>query len=116
MSVVLDASLKCFEKTLNVFGYIPIISTISGSIRAVYGKVELISGLGIAAISSLSCSYNRNVDHGLELAVHGLANICRAAVEIIPFVNWLCIPYDLANRFEYQSLQQCHHIHHIYIH
>jgi hypothetical protein len=103
-SRLLDASLQSFEKTLNIFGYIPIVSSFSATIREAFGDVELISGVAIAAFSALA-NNERQVDHGVELAIHGVANICRSCVEMIPFINLACIPYDISNRFEYQSLR-----------
>ena len=103
MSSRLDESFQSFEKMLNVFGYIPIVSSVSGSVRQVYGNVQVIGGLATAVLSSLS--NQRQAEHGLEIAVHGIANMCRSSVEMVPFLNLACIPYDMGNRFEYQSLK-----------
>jgi hypothetical protein len=105
MSASLDETLGGFEKGLNVLGYIPGVSTFSGTIRILYGKIEIISGLAIALISSCFRANDRQIAHGMELVVHGIANLGRGLVELIPFFNLICIPYDMYNRFEYQSLR-----------
>ena len=105
MSTSLDDALDGLENGLNILGYFPGVSTFSGMIRMFYGKVEIISGLAIAVISSCFPANDRQTAHGLELVVHGIANIGRGLVECIPFFNLFCIPYDMSNRFEYQSLR-----------
>ena len=105
----LDELLQDFEQTLNVFGYIPIISFFSGSIRETYGSIQVTAGIAFAILSSLSQNNDRQAEHGVEIAIHGFTNMCRAAVEMVPFINLITIPYDIANRFEYQSLKhRCH--------
>jgi hypothetical protein len=112
MSFALDQSLQNIETTLNIVGYIPFVSIASGSIRFVGGKVEAIAGLILAALSALpgGCQsakeQSRRIDHGLELALHGGANMIRGAVESIPVIGNLgCMLYDLSNRMEYSSLR-----------
>ncbi len=105
MSSGLDELLQDFEQTLNVFGYIPIISTFSGSIREAYGSIQVTAGIAFAILSSLSQNNDRQAEHGVEIAIHGFTNMCRATVEAIPFINLITIPYDIVNRFEYQSLK-----------
>jgi len=101
----LDELLQDFEQTLNVFGYIPIISTFSGSIREAYGSIQVTAGIAFAILSSLSQNNDRQTEHGVEIAIHGFTNMCRAFIEYVPFLNLITIPYDIANRFEYQSLK-----------
>ena len=110
MSDSLDCTFRNLETTFNKFGYFPIVSTVSGSIRILGGKVEVITGLALSAIAILRIFQNkdnrtRQIHHGAELALHGGANILRGMVESIPFFgNAGCLIYDDSNRFEYSSL------------
>jgi hypothetical protein len=90
------------EKALNVFGYVPLVSNISGSLRVVLGKIQLVAsavlalialfvGQPVLAISLLIC------------CVNGLPNIFRGFVENIPVIgNIACLCYDiLGGRISY---------------
>jgi hypothetical protein len=101
----LDELFQGFEQTLNVFGYIPFISTASSYVRHSYGTIQVTAGIAFAILSSLSQNNDRQAEHGVEIAIHGFTNMCRATVEAIPFINLITIPYDIVNRFEYQSLK-----------
>ena len=108
----LDTTLSVFEKGLNYVGYVPFVSTISGALRAEYGKIEVIGGLAVTAFKAISAlfqagaqrdaSLERAVEH-LTYAWHGVANIFRGIIEAIPFASLVtCLPYDLSGcRYTY---------------
>ena len=100
----IERNLQNFEYTMNGLGYIPVISTLSGPARMVFGKIEAITGLAIAVFASTE----RRSNWGLELALHGAANILRGTVETIPVIgNIACVVKDLAGtRFEYSGIVQ----------
>ncbi|HSX11399.1 MAG TPA: hypothetical protein VLF94_06780 [Chlamydiales bacterium] len=105
----LDQALTPFEKTLNTIGYIPIASMLSGTVRAVYAKVEVIVALALTAFhfiaSCFSAGHGEKAARALSYVLHGVANFGRAVVEVIPFVNLSCILYDLTvPRLEYPSI------------
>jgi hypothetical protein len=96
----MDESLTLFESTLNTLGYIPIVSTFSGTARFIYGKVEAIVALAAVAfhfIGSIAgyAGHEGQVAKALPYVVHGFANMGRAVVEMIPLINLSCIFYDL---------------------
>ena len=96
----LDFHLTRIELSLNALGYIPLISTLSGCMRAVFGKIEIITAIGLAALKFLTDVMHgrepnwKDIAHFLHYALHGVANIARAYVEIIPFVNLLMLVRD----------------------
>lgn len=106
----IDKGLHKFEKILNIPGYIPVISSFSGQlVRIPYGQLEIIAAVAIGALfiakgllSHDAQQRDKDINYGLFVATHytlqGLANIVRGTVESIPFVNMLCIPYDLFDK------------------
>jgi hypothetical protein len=113
IQINLNKTLNAFEKGLNIAGYIPVVSTFSGSFRASYGKLEVIAAVAAAALMAVRALFLNAEDRNQELkkavevlvhySLHGLANIMRAALEIFPFVSLVtCLPYDLlGKRFSY---------------
>ncbi|MBS0606124.1 MAG: hypothetical protein AB7H48_05785 [Parachlamydiales bacterium] len=109
----LDQALHTFEKVLNFAGYIPIVSTFSGSIRIAYGKAEVVGAIAAGALLAVKALCNtdaekraRDFDYAAGVAVnysiHGLANIGRGFVEAIPIINLSCLVYDLTGtRIQY---------------
>ena len=104
-------TLKSFEQKLNPLGYLPGISIVSGTVRALFGIAEMISGLAKAAFQTMNPNRNletqkTRIDFDIELCMHGLANIVRGVIESIPlFGNAACLCFDHAdNRLEYRSL------------
>ncbi|MBS0604210.1 MAG: hypothetical protein JSS60_04120 [Verrucomicrobia bacterium] len=90
------------------------VSTFSGGLRINYGKVEVIGGVIAAALTAIVALAQSNADdreRGLNKAVeilatyslHGIANIFRGAIEMIPLLSLAtCLPYDLlGNRLAY---------------
>lgn len=74
---------------LNILGYVPVISTISGCCRVLLGIIHTIVHL-VAAIFKAS----HRKDH-LQEALLGVRNIVRGIVEMVPVVgNITCLTYD----------------------
>ncbi len=113
MQQTLDQALHTIEQVLNVAGYLPLVSMISGSIRIAYGKIEVIGAVAAGALLALKGFANsdpeqrsKEVDYGVAVivnySIHGLINIGRAFVEAIPLINLSCLVYDLAGgRIQY---------------
>jgi hypothetical protein len=110
----LNDALASFEKGLNLAGYIPVVSMISGTLRSTYGKTLIITGVAGGALLAIVALFDRNAvgrQKGLEKAmkflvtcsVHGIANIGRSRIERVPFLSLVtCLPYDLLGiRFVY---------------
>ncbi len=110
----LDFSLDKFEHGLNVAGYIPLVSSVSGGIRAIMGKIEVIGALATAAFIAVAALFNpdaaqrhaqlsKSAEIAVKYSLNGVANIFRGALEIVPFLSLLtCLPYDLmGNRVSY---------------
>lgn len=94
--------LEAFEKGLNIAGYIPIIGTISGVIRAGYTKIEFISGVALAALAfgmhlqGNPSGLSTYLAVGITLIAHSLLNGLRACIEIVPGLPIITtLPYDL---------------------
>jgi hypothetical protein len=87
---------------LNLLGYIPVVSTITGLGRALLGLVH--------TIVHLACSiFSKNRDHHLEEAKLGAKNIGRGLIEAIPVIgNITMFIVDLKrmNKFEKMAKDQ----------
>ncbi len=97
----LDQRLANFENTFNKLGYIPIVSTITGSTRALYGTAELTAGIGLQCLKGAQYFITANPEHrneaaaGYWYAFHGAHNINRGAIECVPVIgNISTILYD----------------------
>jgi len=105
---------RVVETGLNYAGYVPGVSTLSGALRVNYGKIEIIGAVAAAAFIAIRALVNQDAQErsaGLKKALnvmstyslHGVANIFRGILEMIPFLSLVtCLPYDLQkNRFTY---------------
>lgn len=114
IQINLNKTLNSFEGGLNVAGYVPIVSTFSGTLRIAYGKLEVIGAIVAAALIAVRALFLNNAhDRERELrdavkvlinySLHGYANIIRGTLEVIPLVSLVtCLPYDLSGkRFAY---------------
>ncbi len=113
----LDRALYNVEQGLNTAGYIPLVSTVSGALRANLGKLEIIGSVAAGSLLAIKALFNptaegrnRELDKAVEIVItyslHGLANIFRAILEIFPFVSLAtCLPYDhlFKQRFSYPT-------------
>ena len=120
----LDKTLYTFEQGLNIAGYIPLVSTFSGSLRISYGKVEVIGSVVAAVLTAFValCNYHdaearqRGLGKALEIlttySLHGIANIFRGTIESVPFLSlFTCLPYDLLrSRFSYHYERSSSHL------
>ena len=102
------------EESLNLVGYVPFLSTVSGALRSLGGIAQLIVGFSCAIGYFCSFRYSKQskVKHLLHLKTslshgfHGIANWLRAKIEIIPFLSLIfCLPYDrfFKKRFKYSA-------------
>jgi len=101
----LDDRLANFEKTLNTLGYIPLVSSLSGTGRIVYGSVETLAGNVSCAYKSCQYFITGNREHRNQAAahfwyaVHGVLNVQRGGCEFVPFIgNLATLLYDQAAR------------------
>ena len=85
-AVTLTYGIEQFEICLKYAGYVPVVSTISGGFRIVWGTLELISAVALAIIL-------RRKDP-LEFALSGLGNIVRGHVECRRWMNLMCPIWD----------------------
>jgi len=101
----LDTRLANFEETLNTLGYIPIVSTASGSVRIVYGSLETVAGNVSCVYKGCQYFITGNREHRNQAAahylyaVHGALNVQRGIVEFVPIIgNTVVFLYDKAAR------------------
>ena len=110
----LDSPFEWFEQKLNIAGYFPIVSIVSGGIRTCFGKLELIGAIVTSAFMAIKALFNPDAEAKrqeldkarhifVKYAMHGGANILRGSLEMIAFLSLVtCLPYDLqGNRFAY---------------
>jgi len=94
---VVDTGLQGFEQCLDLAGYIPIVSSISGGIRIDYGMCEIVAGLAIGILGAAAALFTRDYKvfwWGMEIVVHGFANIARGGIECQKWINLLCLMSD----------------------
>jgi hypothetical protein len=114
IQINLNKTLNSFEGGLNIAGYVPVVSTFSGALRINYGKLEVIGAIAAAVLITFRALFLVNAsdrDRELKRAIdvftcyslHGVANMIRGILEIVPFVSLAtCLPYDLSDkRFAY---------------
>jgi hypothetical protein len=100
--------LTLTEKGLNVLGWVPFVSSLSGAFRMVVAKVMIVTTLILAAaefmIGYLSSRAYRLQSHKCYL-MHGVGNWVRGSIESFPFIgNLLCFIYDLSHlRLQYPN-------------
>lgn len=90
-------SCDCFERGLNVLGYMPIVSKVSSMIRGMFAIAEIVFGIALGILSNLIFIAQDNEEKHAPFyyTYHGLLNIPRAFIESFPFAgNFLCLIYD----------------------
>lgn len=101
-----------FEKTLNVLGYIPIISSASGCIRIISSSIQLVSSavkMPLCALADLfqetPKGYAFRIKKHAGFMGHSLSNIFRGCVEFSCFIgNISCFCYDkFIGRIRYET-------------
>jgi hypothetical protein len=100
----LDRNLSQMEGFFNIAGYIPVVSSVTGAARILYGKIEVVAGIAAAAFLAIKALFSgdRSANEwfdkslmALDYAIHGAANVIRGYIEIVPFFGLLlCLPYD----------------------
>ena len=112
--VAADQNAAQIEGVFNKFGWIPVIGTMSGALRLTIGKIMIIVGLVMTVYQCMAaCISNDPNGHQKAkeyagYAAHGFMNMCRASIEMIPFVNTIVlVSYDLLiGRFSYSHENQ----------
>ena len=108
--ILVERDQASFEKTLNVLGYIPIISSATGVVRIVSSIITLISSavkLPLCAIADLfqrtPRKYSFRIQKHISYIAHSMVNIFRGAIEFsIVLGNILTFSYDrLIGRISY---------------
>lgn len=95
------------EKGFNYVGYVPFVSKVSGSIRAVAGVVTMVAASIFSIIKGFEILFRqdkekvkqcrREAKDGVNFAINGVGNIVRGVIECIPFVgNAAGAIYDFA--------------------
>lgn len=117
MAAEINKFLGRVEECLNIVGYVPILSEISGAFRIAMGKIEFIAGLFLAAVGFV-CEMlvgrgDRQwmMEQGGEYVLHGLVNILRGCVEMVFLLgNLACYIFDEdeTNRFRYTHENPVH--------
>jgi hypothetical protein len=105
-----DRDQANLEKTLNILGYIPLISCASGTVRVVISFLSFINSavkLPLCAIADLFQStprgYSYRIEKHLSYMGHSIANMVRGSLEQgLILGNIICYAYDnLLGRIRY---------------
>ncbi len=92
--------LAKMELVLNPIDRIPMIASFSGMIRILAGGVQMVAGTAFALIRSMYSylqwhrDYRDKLQEGVNHSLHGLLNIVRGAIALLPPVNLLLWVYD----------------------
>lgn len=96
--VSVDNYLATVEKFLNPIDRVPVAASFSGMVRILSASVEVVAGVIFGVIKALFASfpYERKnaLKEGYIYALHGVANIVRGCICMIPFVNIGLYFYD----------------------
>ncbi len=109
MTTKIDKTLEQVEnKMLDSVGHFPILSSITGSYRAVLATVQIVVGLAamVFGIFAACCDDWKLSKLGAKYFCHGFANLARASIEVVPLINMTLMAYDGADkpgRFSYTS-------------
>lgn len=81
---------------LNLPGYVPGLSTISGFAGRckVLASVQVVTGIALTALSSVGAIHRDGSKEGMNLIGHGVYNIARGSLEIFPGLNLLTLLID----------------------
>jgi hypothetical protein len=92
--------LPLIEEAFDYFGYIPIVSTISGGLRIQFGNLEMIAGIAFSVLAGLAFIFTRKEEFRkgsvstLDFVVHGAVNVCRGFIECHRYFNLICALHD----------------------
>lgn len=110
--IFVERDQVAFEKTLNVLGYIPVISSASGCVRIISSIIQLVSSavkMPLCAIADLFQAtpkgYAFRIKKHAGFMGHSLSNIFRGCVEFPWFIgNIACFCYDrFIGRIRYET-------------
>lgn len=97
----IPATLEQLEtRCLDPLGYIPGVSTVTGTARTVLAVAQIVSATVLAIIGCVSAARNPlNQDPwqfkwAADAFCHGCANLARGWVEIIPLINMITLAFD----------------------
>lgn len=88
------------EQQLNPIDWVPLASTFSGLLRILAGAVEVAAGIVFPLLKILHIlltnrgSYCDAIPKGCLYSIHGVANIARGVIALIPGVNLLLFIHD----------------------
>ena len=94
---LVDNILAKTEQFFNPIDKIPIATSFTGMIRILAGGVEVVAGIVFGTLSALfsSSTYQKQAfKQGCIYSLHGIGNIARGSICMIPFVNISLYLYD----------------------
>ncbi|MBX7065755.1 MAG: hypothetical protein K1X28_00850 [Parachlamydiales bacterium] len=106
---MIQNAIATVEQFINPIDRVPFFASFSGMVRILAGAVQAIAGIVFAylkSIFSLFTKSNEKIRHAINLGtihcIHGLANVVRGAIAMIPVVNLVLAFYDYKmGRFNY---------------
>ncbi|MEI6242149.1 MAG: hypothetical protein WCP39_01950 [Chlamydiota bacterium] len=89
-----ERSFSSAEKVLNVTGYVPFVSSVTGPLRALMGKIQVIV-FAVLAINAYMLGQKAVGERCVTCILNGFANIVRGTVESVTLLgNLCCFIYD----------------------
>lgn len=98
--VSVENGLATLEQTLNPIDWVPYVSSLSGMVRILAWSVEVVAGMALAALKMCAIVwtgkgyYSDALQEGLLYSFHGVANITRGAIALLPGINLSLFFYD----------------------
>jgi len=100
----LNRTLEQVEiNTLDELGHWPVVSSAGAVLRGALACAQTIGGIAMLTFALFAAIFDRDTAHmyaelGQFYLLHGFANLVRACVEFIPFVNLIAELHDQAGQ------------------
>jgi hypothetical protein len=106
---MIQNAIATVEQCFNPIDRVPFIGSFTGMVRILAGAVQTIAGVIFAYLKSYYLLFTHSkhkigeaINEGLIYALHGLANMIRGAIAMIPVLNTSLATYDYTmGRFNY---------------
>jgi hypothetical protein len=99
----INECLNNLDQSLNSAGEIPVLSTITGSLRITLGLAETISNIALSLLALFPLVFQNNkrmIGECANHSVHGIINIIRGAIEALPIIgNVIMYAYNRSDIF-----------------
>jgi hypothetical protein len=85
--------LRSVNIGLNICGYVPIVSSVTGPLRQSYGVVYIVSAVALALLA-VQNPVGIAAECAGSICIAGIMHVLRGTVETVPVINCTCAVYD----------------------